>query len=325
MELGVAQLGLAEADAYRLRTIMGIAATNGELKHNWVMCNPSGADLIVLSADSVDRSGAPSANSASKRRVLAILAGETDEVPAGYQKLPWPIRLEHVVSLLRIVESKAERASRSPNAPSPKQPATGSNLIELATILRDASLSAPGAAFKVEGMAKDPLHIALGERVFYFDGSLVSLRGLAAGVRLKFIPVSIETTRALRGKRPIMMLEWLVGLETAVCGFLPWIDMRRAMQLRRYPPFQALLHTPAHRRIAAALARPRTSTEEIARLTAEDVPTITGFINAASLCGYLVPAGAASPRNSGASFADAAKRTLFKSFRKALGITSGNA
>ena len=323
MEFGVAQLGLAEVDAHRLKTIMGVAAMSGALKHHWVMCNPGRADLIVLSADSVSQM--PGAKRDSKRQVLAILAGEADEVPSGYHKLPWPIRLEHVVSLLGIVESKAEKAKRPSNVSSPAEPGHDNHLIGLAFILRAGIAAAPGVIWRVNGIAEDPLHIALAERVFYFNDSLDSLRGLAADIRLAFVPVPIEAMRAMRGSRPLIMLQWLVGLETGVYGLLPWIDTQRAMQLRRYPEFQVLLHTPAHRRIAAALARPRASAEVLAKMTGEDPVTIAGFINAVSLCGYLISVGAELPRHSVAAFADTAKRTLFKSFRKALGIVSGNA
>jgi hypothetical protein len=320
LELGVAQLGLSETDAHRLKTMLGIAATSSGLGHRWVMSNPSAADLVVLSPESAVSAELLDIKRSARRQVFAVVAGETDVVPPECHRLPWPVRLEHVVSLLEVVERKVEKANRLSTVPGTAHCEPDNDLVGLASILRGVTGGEPGG-WRVDGIAGHALHISLADRVFYFDDSLANLRGLAPDIRFEFNPVPAGSMRAMPAKRPLIMLQWLIGLETGTRGLLPWIDTQRALQLNRYPPFPQLLHSPAHRRVAAALARPCPSVDTLTTLTGEDSVTIAGVINALNLCGYLNSVGAPPPQRS----VDGAKRTLFESFRRALGIISGNA
>jgi hypothetical protein len=137
------------------------------------------------------------------------------------------------------------------------------------------------------------------------------------------VPVPKEQITVHVGRKPIVMLQWLVGLQTGALGLLPWIDSSQPLRLTRYPEFQILHHMPAHRRIAAALSRPRDGVGAVAALTNEDLPTVAGFVNAVSLCGYLCSTAPDSKTSGVAARApNAARRSLFASFRKALGIAA---
>jgi hypothetical protein len=256
---------------------------------------------------------------------FAVLAGETDTVPNGCLRLAWPIRLENLLSLLWTVGRKVEKETRGiskATALPAQREGLGSDLIRFASLLRAGGGSA-GTYWRVEGVSKRPLHVSPAEQSFFFGESLMLLRNLNPNTRLEFIPVPKEEFTLHVGRKPLVMLRWLVGLQTGALGLLPWIDGTQTMRLSRYPEFQMLHHQAAHRRIAAALSRPRRGVEVIAEITNEDVATVVGFVNAVSLCGYLLSLGesAEAPK----TVLSETRRSLFKSFRKALGIISANA
>lgn len=325
MDLGIAQVGLSAADAHRLKTIMVMAVTSGQLDHRWVMGEMNDAVLVVTAVDSQERAALESAVSVRHGKILAVLAGESDEVPRGVLRLPWPIRLEGLIPLLKYVEKNAaklvRRAERQTVPPSDAE----NHLLRLASMLRATEGSGVSAVWRVDGLSKQSLYVALGDDAFYYKDSLATLRNIDAAKKLEFIPEPVETLHARDGERPLIMLRWLVGIQTGAFGLLSWIDRDRAMRLKRYPAFQMLHHTSGHRRIAAALARPRVGVSELVQLTGENATTVAGFVNAAALCGYLVTDSAVGERTVSRKLILGPKRALIQSFRRALGIANANA
>jgi len=325
LDLGIAHIGLSDSDAQRLRAVMAMAFTNRDLKYRWMMTVPATANLVVVAADS--EAGLAAAAASAGRQTFAVLAGEADAVPSGCLKFAWPIRLENTVSLLAAVERKIEKngqpgAKAAQLGPARVGPANGSDLIRLASMLREGGGPA-GTVWRVDGISKRPLYVAPADKAFYFNESLVVLRDSSAFAQLSFVPVPIEELSVLVGKKPLVMLQWLVGLLSGSLGLFPWIESTQAVRLTRYPDFQVLHHLPAHRKMAALLTRPRRNAQTIAAALGEEVETVIGFINAASLCGYLMVVSDAQPVGQAAP--NVAKRSLFQSFRKALGIVGANA
>ena len=322
MEFAIAQLGLSETDSHRLRTFLGMASSNGGLKHRWVMAEPATADVVVVSAADEESLAMIPQLGDRKRVIVVVLAGEADEVPSGYLRLPWPIRLENVLSLLRVAEGRAEKEPRTPVTGRTGEPTSDNYIVRFASMLRETGGEAPGAVWRIDGLTRQQLYVSFGERAFYFNDSVAALRNLDINARLEFVPVPKEEINIIRGRKPLIMLRWLIGVQTGSLGLFPWIETAKPMQLRRYPDFQMLYHLPAHRRIATTLSRPRANVETVAELSGQELPRVVEFVNAANLCGYLAHvesrAGAISPASS-------ARRALFKSFRKALGIITANA
>jgi hypothetical protein len=162
--------------------------------------------------------------------------------------------------LLSTAGGKIERSSknaRTVNASAPS-PSAAQDLIKFATLLREGG-GAPGTIWRVDGISTRPLHVSLAEKSVFFAESLMVLRDLDPTIRLQFVPVPKEDLAVEVGRKPIVMLQWLVGLQAGALGLLPWIDSNGSLLLGRYPEFQILHHLPAHRRIAAAMSRPRTA------------------------------------------------------------------
>lgn len=323
LDRGVAHVGLTGADQTRLKAILGIAVTGGGLAARWRMCDPAEACLVVVGAGSSEGALFLGQPNLQQGKVVAVLAGESDEVPAGCTKLPWPIRLEHVLALLKRIEQTPV------SAPAAKRPASAArgrenHLVRFASLLRDAATAPRDLVWRISGMHKRSIYVALGERAFYFADSLANLRTVDPDVELEFVPVPAEAAPGHGTKRPIVMLQWTVGLLNGPIGLLPWIDAAGAFRLKRFPEFQMLHHAPSHRRMAAALARPRHGLDQVVALTESDSASAAGFINAASLCGYLTVLEAKKPAAAAPRAPSGARRALFSSFRRALGIATAN-
>lgn len=325
MDLRMAEIGLSAADSHRLKTLLGMAMINSSsLRRKWVFTDPADANLVITDSDSDEGRAIIDARDEKEDRVCAILAGEADAVPAGCLKLPWPIRLEDLLRLMRTVEKRTEASVEADVAVAAPEPDANNGLLQLASFLRDSDNSRSNAAWKIEGVARRSIYIAPGENVFYFGESLTILREIDADIQVNFVPVPIEELTGRAGKKPLAMLQWLIGLQTGSFGLLPWIDKELAIKLRRFPAFQILHHTTAHRRIAAVLSRPRRKIDTIASLAGVEPTQACNFINAANLCGYLSQVEGKSSKRAASVGVVRRPRSLFKSFRKALGIESVN-
>jgi len=324
-ELTIGQVGLSEVDCNRLKQIMSTAVMKNAFRHRWVVAQAGSADFLVVAADSVEdvRVDTPG---------LAVMAGAAETVPDGYKRISWPLRYEELVPMLHSVENSVARAGTSgfgaaPSAlPEPATPETdpASQLTRLAMMIREgAGVGMGNRAWKVNGITATPVYFVPGERYFYLNGSLAALRNLTSESDLSFKPVATGEIDTTISKMPLVMLQWIVGIRYGHLGLLPWLRDKKAYKLKRYPAFETLRHTPEHRRVAAALMRPRKSVRHISKLIQVDEGVVSGFVNASSICGYLVTA---DPRivNAISKTVEAPRRALLQSFRKALGIFSTN-
>lgn len=326
-ELTIGQVGLSEVDCNRLKQIMSTAVMKNAFRHRWVVAQAGSADFLVVAADSVEgvRVDAPG---------LAVMAGAAETVPDGCKRISWPLRYEELVPMLHSVENSVARAGTSSFGAAPsvtRGPATSateadpaSQLTRLAMMIREgAGVGMGNRAWKVNGITETPVYFVPGERYFYLNGSLAALRNLTSESDLSFKPVATGEVDTTISKMPLVMLQWVVGIKYGHLGLLPWLRDKKAYKLKRYPAFETLRHRPEHRRVAAALMRPRKSVRHISKLIQVDEDVVAGFVNASSICGYLVTA---DPRivNAISKTVEAPRRALLQSFRKALGIFSTN-
>ena len=324
-ELSISQVGLSNADSHRLKTVLVMAVIgDGSLRKSWKFVESPDANLVVTSLDSEEGRELIGSTKQVDGRRIALLAGEADEVPDGVTKLPWPIRLEELLKLLRSVEKKFGDSDASIVK---SEPVTTSNevpLIRLASLLRDSDGATSNTAWKVEGLSRNSVYVSPGEKLFYLGESLNGLRNIDPHRELSFDPVPIEDVQRKAGKKPLVMLQWLVGLQTGSFGYLPWLSEDQAIRLRRYPAFQILHHDPEHRRLASVLSRLHTDAKSVAKVSRVSPDRAYAFVNAASLCGYLVQS-AKQPARAKAGRPGKKAASLFSSFRRALGIESVNA
>lgn len=324
MDLGISHIGLSQADEQRLKAILGIAVTNGVLEHRWHMSEMDKAHLVVVAAGSADGLALLAANRESRRRFFAVLAGESDDIPKGCVRLQWPIRLENVLAILKMIETKTAKMQPSPEA-SKVGGDSENHIVRLASLLRDSEGTSQSVTWLIKGMTRHPLYIVPAQKAFYYGDSLASLRGVNIGTKLEFVPVPVEELPDRHTRKPVVMLQWLIGNLCGQFGLLPWIKPDSTFRLKRFPEFQILHHTPQHRRLSATLTRPMKGVNSIAKFSDIDEATVTGFVNAVSLCGYLSSADGKSLPPARASGKKRPRRALFQSFRKALGIVNADA
>jgi hypothetical protein len=316
VELGLAHVGLSEADVRRLRAMLMLALADGSLRAQWNFVAAKHARVIILGVESIDQMEAFSQGN----RIVSVLVGAADHVPPGTRTLSWPIRAEDLLELLQQAETlEVSNASTS---------SCSRSLIQLAELLRRSSQDTPrNEVWRVTGLSRTPIYIAPHHRQFFCTESLRTVHRFDVRDEIDLIQVPIGELPVLQEQpKPIVMLQWSIGLLTGAVGLLPWLKTSATMRLQRFPEFQILHHEPAHRRLAAAFSRPIAGIDAAVELTRLDKQTVYGFVNGADLCGYL--------RTSDQSGAVArlpvrtvvgTKRTLAQLLRRALGIETTDA
>jgi hypothetical protein len=311
VELGLAQVGLNERDIRRLRAMMMVALADGSLRKRWGFVEASCASVIIVDIEAAGQVQQLAAGG----RIVAVLAGAADAVPPGVRTLSWPIRAEALLELMQEAERRPHLQSGS--AP-PDDP-----LIQVADLLRRTGSSASQEdAWQVTGLCRAPIFIAPQRRRFYCTDSLRTLHRFDGRSEIKVSPIALaDLPSADEQPKPIVMLQWSVGLLTGALGPLPWLKASASFRLQRFPEFQVLHHEPAHRRLAAAFSRPVAGIDAAVELTKLSRPVVCSFVNAAELCGYLrmseepqIASRAPAWKVSGS------RRALVQILRRALGI-----
>jgi len=323
MELSIGQIALSDADYSRLKEIMCEAIAKQTFSCRWVIGKAENADFVVVAADYVDSLASFNALKSADKQVVVILAGMSDEVPAGCNSISWPLRYEELIPLLQSIDRELAPAEVGQSEVPKTDEQVDSQLVRFAMMIREGrDVGSGNRAWRVTGIGVKSLYIVPGENFFYFSGSLIGLADLTPDTSLIFAPIGKDQIDTTLTKKPILMLQWLVGISSGPLGLLPWLQSKHAFKLRRFPAFHQLRHSPIHRRVAAALMRPCREVSKIAKLTGADESLVAGFINASSMCGYLMTAEA---KQSGVKIIKRAtkrRRALLQSFRAALGISS---
>jgi hypothetical protein len=310
-ELGLAHVGLSEADVRRLRAMLMMASADGSLRARWDVTDERHAHVIILGPELLDRMDELS----RENRTVAVLVGAADKVPPGTRTIEWPIRAETLLELL--LHAEAQHASPANTGASTRP------LIRLAELLRQAGQDPSRRdLWCVSGLTRAPIFAVPHRRQFFCTESLRSLHRFDVRNDIELTPISVaELPVAHEQPKPIVMLQWSVGLLTGAFGPLPWLNPQATLRLQRFPEFQILHHEPVHRRLAAAFSRPIAGVDAAAELTRLDRQAVCSFVNGAELCGYLrtsAPSNLA-PR-APARTATSTKRTLAQLLRRALGI-----
>ena len=316
-ELGIAHVGLADTDVRRLKSMMASAIGDCTLVARWCLAQPAKAHLVVGSPEAAAEIVADTVADRNPEQVVAVLAGESDAEVPGTERLPWPIRIEQLLSLLRTVERRVLKVSVMPEADAAHP------LVRLAALLRHAEEPAD-LSWRITGLGRAPIYITPARRQYFCAESLRMLRSFDSGSRLDFMPVPPrDLPTEFTQPKPIAMLQWSVGMLAGPLGILPWLEANAAWRLRRFPEFQILHHEPAHRRLAAAFSRPAQSIATVAEWTQIQPETVVGFVNGAELCGYLHSEEAAPEAASRGP--DASRQGLAEILRRALGIVENAA
>jgi hypothetical protein len=314
-ELGLAHVGLGEADVRRLRAMMMMALADGSLRGRWSIVEAPRANVVIVGAEALARL----ASLAPGNRLVAVLAGASDVVPPGTRTLSWPIRVEALLELLKDAERQAISSSVAHGSEH--------SLIRLAKLLRAKGADAPQEdAWRVTGLCRAPIYVAPARRQFFCTESLRSLSRFDLRNEIALSPMPLTALPAASEQpKPLVMLQWSIGLLTGGLGPLPWLDASTTFRLQRFPEFQIVHHEPAHRRLAAAFSRPVVGIDAAVKLTGLDRQIVCGFVNATELCGYLrtgaqPQAAAPAPLRVASGF----RRTLAQTLRRALGLETAN-
>ena len=95
-------------------------------------------------------------------------------------------------------------------------------------------------------------------------------------------------------------LLWLIGLHAFPGSRAPWLGADEKFRLRRWPYFEALVHTAEQARVVKALARGFMTVEKAASVSKTDRETAQSVVNALSLMTALRRTGHEAALPSGA-------------------------
>lgn len=311
MNRGVAFVGLSPDVERRVVTAIEIMSRHKLLPRPWRSCAVTSADLVIVAPNNpVAR---PLLASAIQRTgpVTAVLVAAADTIPPGCERLLWPVRPKDLRNLLLKVEQRTIP---------PPQPSV--SLLELASTLREANEpGSHGSAWIVRGIGAGPLYVVPGTSAFLFEGSLSTLRNLPRGRSLTIARIPEQDLPCGAAGKPLIMLQWLVGMLLGQKSLLPWVDPAAVYSLRHWPDFALLRHRLDHQRIAALLRNRAAVIPDIVHLAQVDEYAVNEFLNAASLTGRLVAASV--PQIAASRRLPEVGSALLQRLRKALGIGTG--
>lgn len=332
MNRSVAFVGLPPVDERRVRSAIGILSIHKLLPTPWRVCAVEEADLVIMAPD--NPASRPLLESAIQRTgpITAAVAAAGDTIPPGCERLLWPVRASDLRNLLLNVEHRVARGNGSVGTSSAGASSVGglatlappprASLLDLANILREANApDSYGSVWIVRGIAPKPLYIVPRMSAFLFEGSLSTLRNLPPHGSLAITRVREQDLPRGGAAKPLIMLQWLVGILLGHKSLLPWMDPQGVYSLRRWPDFAVLKHRLDHQRIATLLGNRAAVIPDIVRLAQVDEHVVNEFLNAASLTGRLIAASA--PQIAASQRWPDAWRALLQRLRKALGMRAG--
>jgi hypothetical protein len=307
--LGIAHAGLTDGDASRLRAMLLLALAEGTLIGHWYESEPEDSDVLVTSAKAYGELAQRLPQ--SRARIVAILGESAVPSPPGTFRLGRPISVDALLGLLTVAEGRVA------GAPIAASTAQEHGLMQLAALIRSHGGTGAGRAWRISGLARAPIYAVPEDRQFFCTESLFAVQSFDLQTRIIVTPLAPGVPPVRARPRPLVMLQWAVGLMTGPLGLLPWLDPGADFRLRAFPEFQVVHHEPVHRRMAAAFAQPVASLASATDLLQLDTSAVVGFINAAELCGYLqtTPANGAGAQRRGRG-----RGALMNIFRRALGI-----
>jgi hypothetical protein len=328
VDLGVAFVGLPPDDERRIRAAIEILSRHKLLPTPWRSCAVTSADLVIVAPN--NPASQPLLASAIQRTgpVTAVLVAATEPIPPGCERLLWPVRPKDLRSLLLEIEQRVVRQKAGANTGAGASSVKGRtirpprppvSLLELAHTLRAANEpDSHDSAWIVRGIGPRPLYVVPGTSSFLFEGSLSTLRNLPLGRSLTITRIPEQDLPCGAVGKPLIMLQWLVGMLLGQKTLLPWVDPAAAYSLRHWPDFALLRHRLDHQRIAALLRNRAAAIPDIVHLAQVDEYAVNEFLNAASLTGRLVAANA--PQIAASRRLPDVGGALLQRLRKVLGI-----
>ncbi len=286
--------------------------------------DPQGAEVLARLANY------PDGRIAGK--VVAVLQGEAGGrvMPANTLKLDSPLRVMNFLDVLNaaanmLVEGVTQNSTVKPSASAmPKMSSTSPFL----TALHDVAQRTEGVFQVNVGQAKAIFFVA--EKRVFFEDTLLDLAQLGqststAAVNTTALNISdAEAQNAIVLSKPWDAFLWMAGLSAGQGSLLPWLEGDCTYRLRRWPESSLLTRRAAHVRLAAHFSKELVTPVAVAHTSSSSISDVVDFVNACSLCGYLIvgkrmvaEVSAPAVRNVEES---GGKRSLFGRIRSKLGL-----
>jgi len=288
----VSHVGLSSIQETVLRSML--AVLQGKTTARWEYSEAAAPGVLIVNPATPQGVEALKNRTPNSQRIIAVLIEDDSQVialPPEAIRLDAPLR---VMSTLDVLNAATVRlATSGGNSPSavihlPQMQAAPS---AFTLALREIAGYSSGV-FAIQSSAGDMVFWADEKRVFVSVG-LVDYAQLHQLTGLKAVPVSpgdAAVEQAWPLAKPWVGLLWQAGLLAGQGNLLPWLSGDCTYKLRRWPDASLLASRPAFVRLSAHFARSKewVTPASVAQTTSAKVGDVVDFINACSLCGYLI-------------------------------------
>ena len=321
----VSHIGLSSIQETVLRSML--AVLQGKATARWEYSEAAAPGVLIVNPATPQGAEALKNRVSTPQRIIAVFIEDESLVialPPEVIRLDAPLRVMSTLDVLNAAAMRLATGSRNStpaiiNMPQMQMPPSSFTLA-----LREIAGYSKGV-FAIKSSAGDMYFWADEKRVF-ISAEFVDYAQLHQLTGLKAIPVTpgdaaIEQAWALA--KPWAGLLWQTGLLAGQGNLLPWLSGDSTYKLRRWPDASLLASRPAFVRLSAHFARSKewVTPASVAQTTSAKVGDVADYINACSLCGYLIAGErviAAPPP--AAPVVSEEKKSLFGRIRATLGL-----
>lgn len=326
----VSHVGLSSIQETVFRSML--AVLQGKTTARWEYSEAAAPGILIVNPATPQGAEALKNRAPNSQRIIAVLIEDDSQVialPPEAIRLDAPLRVMNTLDVLNAVTARltASGGNSSPtviNLPQ-MQAAPSAFTLALREISGYSHGGIPMGVFTIKSSAGD-LYFWADEKRVFVPVEFVDYAQLHQLTGLKAAPVThgdaaVEQAWALA--KPWSGLLWQAGLLAGQGNLLPWLSGDCTYKLRRWPDASLLASRPAFVRLSAHFARSKewVTPASVAQTTSAKAGDVADFINACSLCGYLIEGERviAAPSPAPVVMSEE-KKSLFGRIRATLGL-----
>jgi len=324
---GISLIGMGPGQIAVLKSML--LMLEGRLSTGWQIeedQNTGNAGVLIINSDSLDGAIALAGQTLAPGKILAVFRDPAASVVVKYPKdatlLDAPLRVMNLLDVLNEVALKLDSSIVEASSKAPQIAQSKPN----AFILALHEMKGRGVGVFRMRIEQHELIFFCAEKKIYFTGMTADLLAAAESDTLSVLPVAAGDAvlqQAGENASPWDSVLWSLGLGAGQGKLLTWLASNCTYKLRRWPDTSLLKNRSSFVRLAARFAKEFVSPEEVAQKSGAANRDIADFLNACSLCGYLISGERKQTlveETLAAPAASEQKKSLFGRIRSKLGL-----
>lgn len=307
----IAVVGLADDAGHAFSSMLKVL--NGHASADWVVSVPEDADVLMAGPHGGDLEAQRWAR--TEKPLIAVYEGSALRPLTPYT-LHHPFRVMQLLAVLDEVEQVLARAPAGAARGATADPdwSFAESLHRLSRCTARGDLHAAGS-----GISR--IYVRDDISVYYASREMCSQLRSHAPLLPALKPTAEQPPDSFEC-RPAFELAWFAGLHGPATP-APWLDVRAAYRLRRWPDFGMVRATRAQLALAALLTHAAHTRTRLVQLSQQPPAAVERFLNACAMAGVLVATSEAVPvAETGTFITSSAARLggLIRGLRNRLGL-----